>query len=121
MLGLGSVPMRPPVPGIDAKGVYGVQTLDDGVALRAELDRPEVRRGVVIGGGYSGLEIAEAARIRGLDVTVVDMSPTPVGTFDPDVGRFIADAVVRMGIELVLGEAVTAIGTDQNGRAEVVY
>ena len=121
MLGLGSLPMRPPVPGIDADGVYGVQTLDDGVALRAELDRPEVRRVVVIGGGYIGLEIAEACRTRGLDVTVVDMSPTPVGTFDPDVGRHIADAVSGMGINLVLGEAVTAIGTDQNGRAEVVY
>ena len=36
----GSVPARPPVPGIDAAGVYGVQTLDDGAALRGELDRP---------------------------------------------------------------------------------
>src|SRR5919112_4262964 len=48
----GSVPMRPPVEGIDAAGVYGVQVLDDGVALRAELDRGHARRVVVIGGGY---------------------------------------------------------------------
>src|SRR3712207_9190145 len=41
----GSVPMRPPVEGIDAEGVYGVQVLDDGVALRAELDSGRVRRG----------------------------------------------------------------------------
>src|SRR5438132_710637 len=60
----GSVPMRPPVPGIDAAGVYGVQVLDDGAALRAELDRESVRRVVVIGGGYVGLEIAEACRMR---------------------------------------------------------
>src|SRR5437764_14678072 len=53
----GSVPMRPPIPGIDADGVYGVQVLDDGAALRDELDRGEVRRVVVIGGGYIGLEI----------------------------------------------------------------
>jgi NADPH-dependent 2,4-dienoyl-CoA reductase/sulfur reductase-like enzyme len=113
----GSVPMRPPVPGIDAHGVYGVQVLDDGVALRCELDRPEVRRVVVVGGGYIGLEIAEACQVRGFDVTVVDMSQTPVGTFDPDIGTFIADAVRKMGIELVLGQGVTAIEQGADGRA----
>ena len=81
----GSVPARPPVPGIDAAGVYGVQTLDDGAALRAALT-DEVRRVVIVGGGYIGLEMAEACQVRGLAVTVVDRSPTPVGMFDPDIG-----------------------------------
>jgi NADPH-dependent 2,4-dienoyl-CoA reductase/sulfur reductase-like enzyme len=116
----GSVPMRPPVPGIDAAGVYGVQVLDDGVALRAELDRGDVRRVVVVGGGYIGLEIAEACRVRGLDVAVVDLSATPVGTFDPDVGEFIAEAVRREGIELVLSDGVAAIEVDTDGRARAV-
>src|SRR4051794_33850218 len=105
----GSVPMRPPVPGIDAPGVYGVQVLDDGVALRDELDREGVQRVVVVGGGYIGLEIAEACRVRGLDVTVVDRSATPVGTFDPDIGSFIAEAVGAEGIELVMSDGVAAI------------
>ena len=100
----GSVPARPPVPGIDAAGVYGVQTLDDGAALRAELDAGHVRHVVIVGGGYIGLEVAEACRVRGLDVTVVDRSATPVGTFDPDVGQFIADAVRKMGVKLVLSD-----------------
>src|SRR3954471_11688099 len=116
----GSVPMRPPVPGIDAAGVHGVQTLDDGVALRAELDSGRVQRVVVVGGGYIGLEIAEACRIRGLEVTVVDMSATPVGTFDPDIGEFIAEAVRKEDIELVLSDAVAAIETDAGGRARAV-
>ncbi len=113
----GSVPMRPPVPGIDAPGVYGVQVLDDGVDLRCELDRPAVRQVVVVGGGYIGLEIAEACQVRGFDVTVVDMSKTPVGTFDPDIGSYIADAVRKMGIDLVLDEAVSEIETGVDGRA----
>jgi NADPH-dependent 2,4-dienoyl-CoA reductase/sulfur reductase-like enzyme len=113
----GSVPTRPPVPGIDAAGVYGVQVLDDGVALRAELDSGRVQRVVVVGGGYIGLEIAEACRIRGLDVTVVDMSATPVGTFDPDIGEFIAEAVRGEGIDLVLSDGVAAVEVDRDGRA----
>ena len=113
----GSVPMRPPVPGIDAEGVYGVQVLDDGVALREELDSGRVQRVVVVGGGYIGLEIAEACRVRGLDVTVVDLSATPVGTFDPDIGEVIADAVRGEGIELVLSDGVAAVEVDRDGRA----
>jgi NADPH-dependent 2,4-dienoyl-CoA reductase/sulfur reductase-like enzyme len=116
----GSVPMRPPVPGIDAAGVYGVQVLDDGVALRAELDSGRVRTVVVVGGGYIGLEIAEACRVRGLRVTVVDRSATPVGTFDPDIGEFIADAVRGVGIELLLSEEVVAVDVGSDGRARAV-
>lgn len=113
----GSVPMRPPVPGIDAHGVHGVQVLDDGVALRAELASGRVRTVVVVGGGYIGLEVAEACQVRGLDVTVVDRSATPVGIFDPDIGAFVADAVRGEGIDLVLSDEVTAIEVDGSGRA----
>src|SRR3954470_11028984 len=116
----GSVPMRPPVPGIDAAGVYGVQVLDDGMALREELTRESVRRVVVVGGGYIGLEIAEACRMRGLDVTVVDRSATPVGTFDPDVGEQIAEAVRQEGIEMVLSDGVAAVDVGPDGRARAV-
>ena len=116
----GSVPMRPPVPGIDAAGVYGVQVLDDGAALRAELESGEVSRVVVIGGGYIGLELAEACRVRGLAVTVVDRSATPVGTFDPDIGEFIAEAVRCEGIDLVLSDEVVAIEVGADGRARAV-
>ena len=113
----GSVPMRPSVPGIDSGGVYGVQTLDDGVALRAELER--ATKVAVVGGGYIGLEIAEACRVRGLEVTVVDRSATPIGTFDPDVGQFIADAVRGEGVDLIMSDPVVAIET-RDGRARAV-
>ena len=118
----GSVPMRPRAPGFEAPGVHGVQVLDDGVALLAELDGglPDgrrVERVVVVGGGYIGLELAEACQVRGLDVTVVDRSATPVGTFDPDIGEFIADAVRGMGIELVMGQAAESVETGPDGRA----
>jgi NADPH-dependent 2,4-dienoyl-CoA reductase/sulfur reductase-like enzyme len=117
----GSVPMRPPIPGIDAAGVYGMQTLADGAALRGELDGDRVRRVVIIGGGYIGLEIAEACQTRGLDVTIVDRSPTPVGTFDPDIGTFIADAIRGMGISMILSEAATEIETGSSGWVVAVH
>ena len=117
----GSVPMRPPVEGIDAAGVYGVQVLDDGVDLIRELDGGAVRRVVVVGGGYIGLEIAEACRVRELAVTVVDRAETPVGTFDPDIGHFIAEALRGLGIDLVLGDGVAAVESGAGGRAVAVH
>jgi NADPH-dependent 2,4-dienoyl-CoA reductase/sulfur reductase-like enzyme len=117
----GSVPMRPRAEGFDAPGVYGVQTLDDGRALIGELDSGRVERVVVVGGGYIGLELAEACQVRGLDVTVVNRSPTPIGTFDPDIGQFVAEAVAKMGIRLVFGEPATRVETGADGRAVAVH
>ena len=120
MYATGSVPIRPRAEGFDAPGVYGVQVLDDGADLIAELDSGRVERVVVVGGGYIGLELAEACQVRGLDVTVVDQSRTPVGTFDPDIGAFIADAVQKMGIGLLLGQPVESVQTGPEGRAVAV-
>jgi NADPH-dependent 2,4-dienoyl-CoA reductase/sulfur reductase-like enzyme len=117
---VGSVPVRPPVPGIDADGVYGVQTLDDGAAVRAALDGDGVERVVIVGAGYIGLEVAEACQMRGFDVTVVDKAPTPVTIFDPDIGEYIADSVRDLGITLVLSDGIEEIETDGGGRAVAV-
>ncbi len=121
MYATGSVPMRPDAPGFDAPGVYGVQVLDDGEDLIAELESGRVKRVVVVGGGYIGLELAEACQVRGLDVTVVNRSPTPIGTFDPDIGAFIGDAVEKMGIRLAFGELATRVETGADGRAVAVH
>ncbi|HVE74723.1 MAG TPA: FAD-dependent oxidoreductase [Mycobacteriales bacterium] len=117
----GATPLRPPVPGIDAPGVYGVQVLEDGAVLRAELESGRVRRVVVVGAGYIGLEMAEACRIRGLEVTVVDRAKTPMSTFDPDMGGVVAEAAEGMGIHLVMGETVSAFATGPDGRVAAVH
>ena len=65
MLATGARPRRPEIPGIDAPAVHGVQTLDDGEA-RWRLLEDSPRRVVVVGGGYIGIEMAEAMVNRGL-------------------------------------------------------
>jgi NADPH-dependent 2,4-dienoyl-CoA reductase/sulfur reductase-like enzyme len=119
VLGLGAVPVRPDIPGIDAAGVYGVQTLDDGEAVRAAVATAGARRAVVVGGGYIGLEMAEAFVERGLDVTVVEASAQPMSTLDPDMGALVAEAVQGLGITLHRDEQVTEIQV-RDGRATAV-
>ncbi len=107
----GAVPLRPKLPGADARGIHGVQVLDDGVALRRRLDDTGPARAVVIGAGYIGLEMAEALVHRGLKVALVERSRQPMATLDPDMGSLVAEALRGMGVELYLGETVTAFET----------
>jgi NADPH-dependent 2,4-dienoyl-CoA reductase/sulfur reductase-like enzyme len=117
VLGVGAVPTRPDIAGIDAPNVFGVQTLDDGYAVRAAIAGSGVRRAVIVGGGYIGLEMAEALVQRGLEVTVVEAAPQPMSTLDPDMGALVGDAVEGLGITLRRSEQVTAIRVDAAGRA----
>jgi NADPH-dependent 2,4-dienoyl-CoA reductase/sulfur reductase-like enzyme len=101
----GAVPSRPDLPGAGAEGVYGVQTLDDGIALlRALEEKP--RRAVVVGAGYIGLEMAEALIRRGLKVSLIDAAEQPMSTLDPDMGALVAGALRGLGVEVFLGERI---------------
>ena len=119
VLATGAVPVRPNLPGVVAPGRYGVQTLDDGAAvLRALTERP--RRAVVVGGGYIGIEMAEAMVRRGLPVTVVDRAPEPMATLDPDMGVLVREAMEGMGITVLTGIPVTGFETGPGGRVSGV-
>jgi NADPH-dependent 2,4-dienoyl-CoA reductase/sulfur reductase-like enzyme len=119
VLATGAVPVRPDLPGVGAPGVYGVQTLDDGAAVLAGLTgRP--RRAVVVGGGYIGIEMAEAMVRRGLPVTVVDRAPEPMSTLDPDMGALVREAMEGMGIAVLTGTPVTGFETGSGGRVSGV-
>ncbi|TYB37983.1 FAD-dependent oxidoreductase [Actinomadura chibensis] len=120
MVATGAVPKRPKLPGADAKGVHGVQILDDGVAVRRALERDDPRRAVVVGGGYIGLEMAEAMVKRGLEVSIVDAADQPMSTLDPDMGALIADAIRGIGVDLHLGEGVEGFDTAADGSVAAV-
>lgn len=120
VIATGAVPVRPPIPGISAPGVFGVQTLDDGEAVLRGLDRAGVRRAVVVGGGYIGVEMAEAMLRHGLDVTLVDRDDQPMSTLDPDMGRLVRDALEGLGVRVVSGAAVREVLTGADGRARAV-
>ncbi len=111
MIGTGALPARPPIPGIDARNVFGVQTLDDGVEIKRMLAADSPRRAVVVGAGYIGLEMAEALVLKGLDVCVVEAAPQPMTTLDPDMGALVADAMRALGIKVLVDEPVEGFET----------
>ena len=108
-LATGARPRRPPIPGIDGPHVYGVQTLDDAAHLLEAVKSGPCDQVVVIGGGYIGLELAEAFVKRQATVTVVEQAEEVMGTLDPDMGALVGAAMRHHGISLYTGEAVTGI------------
>ncbi len=112
-LATGARPLRPDLPGIDADHVHGVQTLDDGVHLLEHARRVDCRRVVVVGGGYIGLEMAEAFVRWGAHVTLIDGNDQVMGTFDPDMAAPIAAALRGNGVDLRLG--CRALGFEGGG------
>ncbi|MBT2378746.1 FAD-dependent oxidoreductase [Streptomyces sp. ISL-111] len=123
VIATGARPVRPQLPGIDAPGVHGVQTLGDGQALLDSLDSVGSegrRRAVVVGAGYIGVEMAEAMLRRGFEVTVLNRGEQPMATLDPDMGTLVHDAMDGLGITTVNGASVTKILTGPDGRVSEV-
>src|SRR4030042_1231016 len=86
MIATGALPIRPDVPGVDAQGIYGVNNLQSGIEVRQAVDGQKAKRAVIIGGGYIGLEMAEALVRRGMEVALVEQAPQVMMTLDPDMG-----------------------------------
>jgi NADPH-dependent 2,4-dienoyl-CoA reductase/sulfur reductase-like enzyme len=120
MIATGATPVRPDLPGIDSWGIFGVQTLSDGASIMRALsaERPLVNA-VVVGGGYIGIEMAEAMLRRGLKVTVLDRALEPMSTLDPDMGRLVHRAMTGMGIDVQRG-SVDGFEADHTGRVRAV-
>jgi NADPH-dependent 2,4-dienoyl-CoA reductase/sulfur reductase-like enzyme len=105
----GATNIRPPIEGMDLDGVHILRTLDDAARLRA-LVTSGVRQAVVVGGGYIGLEIADAFHHLDIDTTVVTMMPTVLErTLDPDMAELVSDHMEKMGIRVETGFMVECL------------
>jgi len=104
----GASPVRPPVPGLDRPGVFTIRSLDEAVELRRLLDGGTVRRAVVIGAGYIGLETAEALVCAGIEVEVVEALPRVLGNVDEPIAE-LARAELERHARLRLGTRLDAV------------
>jgi NADPH-dependent 2,4-dienoyl-CoA reductase/sulfur reductase-like enzyme len=115
LIATGALPLCPDLPGSDAVEIFGVNTLQSGLEIRRRLDAGGIKRGVIVGGGYIGLEMAEALVRHGLEVSLINRPPQVMGTLDYDMGALVSQALRDFGVSLYLEETLTAFETN-NGK-----
>jgi NADPH-dependent 2,4-dienoyl-CoA reductase/sulfur reductase-like enzyme/rhodanese-related sulfurtransferase len=109
ILAQGGSPVMPPLEGADAENVFRLWTVPDMDRLHGYLQAQKPRSAVVVGGGFIGLEMAEAFAKRGLETTVVEMLPTVMSTMDREFGVAIADELARNQVTVVTGAQVRRV------------
>jgi NADPH-dependent 2,4-dienoyl-CoA reductase/sulfur reductase-like enzyme len=114
MIGTGAVPVRPLIDGLDLPGVHVLHTMADTFALHQALTAG-ARSAVIVGGGYIGLEMAEAFTARGLIVTVIEQAPTVMPTVDIELGRVLGEELRRHDVQVVNDVTVKAVHQEVDG------
>ena len=120
MIATGAVPICPDVPGSEAEGIYGADTLKTAVRIKEVLERRQPRRAVIVGGGYIGLEMAEALILRGLKVSLVEKAAEVMNTLDPDMGKLVSAALEDAGVKLHRRESLQGFDARDNRLHAVV-
>ena len=118
LVATGATATLPPIPGVE--GAELARTLDDARRLRAAVEADAGGAVVVIGGGYIGLEIAEAFVRQGLETTLVDHAEQVFPEIDPDMATHVQAAMEGLGISVQLGVSVEEILLDADGRPRAV-
>lgn len=112
VISVGASPIQPPIEGCDLENVFFVRTPEDAIRLRDVVDAGTVKRAVVVGAGYIGLEIAENLKLQGIRPFVLDMAPHALPGFDAEMAGYIEGKLQESGIPVVTGVAVTGIEGD---------
>lgn len=107
ILSPGAEPVRPPIPGSDDPRVLTLRSLTDMDEIIRVLDSGRPSHAVVIGGGYIGLEMAEALRERGIGVTLAELSPQVMGPVDREMAAPLHQQLALHGVDLRLETSVT--------------
>ena len=115
----GASPFVPPVPGLELKNVFVMRTPDDAIALRAAVEAGDIKRAVVAGGGFIGLEVAENLAAKGVRTTVIDFAPHVLPNFlDPELSEYVENRMAEAGIMPMTNVALE--GVEGSGKVEKV-
>lgn len=106
VLAPGAKPLLPPIKGIDSKKILTLRNMNDMDKIKKEIEENKVKRSVVIGGGYVGIETAENLQHLGIETTLVEAAPNILAPFDGEMANILEYELVMKGINLMTSEKV---------------
>ena len=108
LLSPGASPVRPPLPGIDSEGIFTLRNVNDTDRIKTYLTAKNVKRAVVVGAGFIGLEMAENLHHAGVNVSVVEMGNQVMAPVDFSIAAHLHQHLTQKGVSLYLEQAVAA-------------
>ncbi len=120
LLSPGASPVRPPLPGIDNEGIFTLRNVNDTDAIKSYLQQHKVKRAVIIGAGFIGLEMAENLQEAGAEVAVVEMANQVMAPIDFSMASLVHEHLLQKGVHLYLEKAVASFERTVNG-LEVIF
>ncbi|HOD16671.1 MAG TPA: FAD-dependent oxidoreductase [Spirochaetota bacterium] len=100
VIATGARPVAPPIPGIDAGGVFYLRSLSDAIAIKKYIEEKKPISGLIIGGGFIGLEMSETLRRLNIETTILEKFESVAMTMSPDVRETIRDTLLRNGVKV---------------------
>ncbi|QBD82767.1 CoA-disulfide reductase [Ktedonosporobacter rubrisoli] len=113
ILATGAKSRRPLIGGMDLPGVFPLHTMESSFQMQHYLQASSPRSALIIGGGYIGLEMADALTRRGLSVTLIEHGASVLKTVDPSLGTLVQAELWRQGVAVHTGIQVQQIATQQ--------
>ncbi len=109
IIGTGAVSSRPPIDGLNHPGVFFLRWMEDSFKLKQCLDEQNPRSAIIIGGGYIGLEMADALTLRRIQTTLVEYFPTVLNTVHESFGKLVETELKNHGVKVYSGISVGKI------------
>ena len=118
IMATGARAIRPNLPGIELSGIFTLKEFQDGLDLKRFIEHEKPTRGVIIGGGYIGVEVADAFGALGMEVSVIEAVARIMTIMDEDMSRLVADEMTRNRVKIITGKKV--VGFEGEGRVRKV-
>jgi len=115
ILSPGAEPVRPPLPGITSKGIFTLRNVADMDYIKAYVQQEQVKKAVVIGAGFIGLEMAENLYSLGLDVSIIEMADQVLTPVDFPIAAILQQHIRSKGVHLHLSTAVSGFEQTESG------
>ncbi len=120
LIATGASPIVPKMENIDAGGVFALSTLQSGIDVFNFIKEKKPEKAVVVGGGYIGIEMAEAFLGRSIDVTLIDMAPQLMAAFDTDMAELILGYMREQQVKVFLEEKLVKFEKNADGSVKSV-
>ena len=106
LIGTGARAIVPPFDGMDLEGVFTLRSMDQADAIEDYVSAHEPATAAIVGGGYVGVEMAEALEARGVDVSIFEMLPQTLQPFGEETAQVVEEHLREQGVDLHLETAV---------------